>query len=479
MKVVAPFAGLWEDIQLGNVAKHLAAHCDELIVNYWVHLGHSWCRIFEGLTDHASLLDHNTVRFLQGMTPSWSRGDRKLIVQSLTSNDIFGHIPGNDMRVKLEQNISSIKGVIPSIQLFHENMRYLTIGAKIIEKHLVVRRKQDRAKSVVPYPRTKSESLFESFQRDWKQHSPQVESFGKYIEMKQPQTAWTAFCQVFLIALRHFPSLSDETPLQDIKGQGLSPKAGLDSTALQYLLVSAVFLGLRSTKTKELKLGSVTRLATQCGDSISAWRGGKPTIGTFHQLQRIAFIPSLSPATHAEGPMLSNILYDLFQVFFKLEDWGCIHLPAQPPGLIAQPAPPSPLNQTDVDMIEAPNKTLSPKPGNRPTTNRNRRPKDTRVKVTETGNVKLTAPHASTLQTRTSQASSAIPKKRPVDSGRVTKTRDLIGRDRPIGDRRPGGETYNLEDGAQGDLEMTDEFQVPSLNLQRAQPPDPTIEEIL
>ena len=131
MKDMASLPGLWEDIKLGNWAKHLAAHVDELIVVYWRdHMRKIWDEIFEGLEDQERYLDPYTARFVQFKSPARSQTDRRAIRDEMAKGSLFPNISDQAQRDKLLDNIVKIKAVIPSILTFHENMRYLTMGAK-------------------------------------------------------------------------------------------------------------------------------------------------------------------------------------------------------------------------------------------------------------------------------------------------------------------------------------------------------------
>ncbi|TVY74842.1 hypothetical protein Focb16_v006018 [Fusarium oxysporum f. sp. cubense] len=237
MRTVLPFAGLWDEFLLGNWAKHLAAHCDELISNYWNHISRTWTAVFKQLEHLRHLIDIQTVERLRYKAPAWSTLDRDDI--GFKDRKLFPHIKKELDRVTLKRNILSLDCTIPSIRTFDENMRYLTIPAKIIERLVEVkpRREQMRKRLMPTGQATETEGQFCMIRG---QHSPEL-----------------AFPQLFLVAWRNFPRLSTETPLQDIKGIGMI--AFVDSEEETRLCRAAYVLGFSNAKIKVKKANDLSR----------------------------------------------------------------------------------------------------------------------------------------------------------------------------------------------------------------------------
>lgn len=324
MKDMASLPGLWEDMKLGNWAKHLAAHVDELIVVYWRdHMRKIWDEIFEGLEDQERYLDPYTVRFVQFKSPARSQTDRRAIRDEMAKGSLFPNISNQAQRDKLLDNIVKIKAVIPSILTFHENMRYLTMGAKILANHIEVKRRKRRRGKPSTFPRP-PESLVENLGRDWRWVGNYAEvREGHYLTIHEPLDAKGAFVQLILMALRLFPFLGSVSPLQDVKGYGMD--AFIDDSYKRRLCMGALCLGYRNWKILEgiqLSSSEVPRTIPKghsLSDTMSGWRGGMPTISVFQKLRECSFLPSLEgaaqePAESEPDPLL--VKADFVHAFF-------------------------------------------------------------------------------------------------------------------------------------------------------------------
>ncbi|KAI8715198.1 hypothetical protein NCS52_01027000 [Fusarium sp. LHS14.1] len=324
MKDMASLPGLWEDIKLGNWAKHLAAHVDELIVVYWRdHMRKIWDEIFEGLEDQQCYLDPYTARFVQFKSPARSRTDRRAIRDEMAKGSLFPNIADQAQRDKLLDNIVKIKAIIPSILTFHENMRYLTTGARILANHIEVKRRKRRRGRPSTFPRP-PESLVENLGRDWKWVGNYAEvREGHYLTMHEPLDEKGAFVQLILMALRLFPFLGSVPPLQDVKGDGMD--AFIDDSYKRRLCIGALCLGYRNWKILEgIELSSPELPRTipkgySFSETTSGWRGGMPTISVFQKLRKCSFLPSLEgaaqePAQSEPDPLL--VKADFVHAFF-------------------------------------------------------------------------------------------------------------------------------------------------------------------
>jgi hypothetical protein len=270
MKTVARYPGLWQDIKIGNFAKHLAAHCDDAIVSYWNHIHKIWSAIFFELEVDIPLLDVETVRTLQYMAPRRSKVDQEQIVRLLQSKKLFPGIHDENHRAKLYRNITSQDVVIPSILTFDENIRYITIGVKILERHILPKEHAPRkARS------THQSTSFIKRLSDWKVN-----------DTIHRQSVRAAFVALLVDALRNFASLSSETPLQDIKGQGMI--AAPNDAYISQLCSSALSYGFSNQKIQQGKAlgnGRSFPFAEPVQGLGADWRGGKPGIRIYRELQ--------------------------------------------------------------------------------------------------------------------------------------------------------------------------------------------------
>ncbi|KAK7954382.1 hypothetical protein PG988_015076 [Apiospora saccharicola] len=217
--LLLPFTGLWDGLELGNIHKHLALHCDEQIIHFFQYIRRSWNQIFQGLEAFRGLVDIQSVRILQFKAPSASQYDRELITKAMADGQLFPLITKVQQRKRLLHNILSLTVVIPSIKTFHENMKYFSIGAKIIQEHV--------GENYVSSRRGPRLTLMRSVLRDWHQPAGKVENGeGHYYLTEGPMTEQLAYTQLFLSALRHFPRLSNESPRQDRCGEVMNAKLG-------------------------------------------------------------------------------------------------------------------------------------------------------------------------------------------------------------------------------------------------------------
>ncbi|KAF4496654.1 DUF3723 domain [Fusarium agapanthi] len=325
MRQVAVFPGLWHDIKLGNWAKHLAAHIDGQITTYWRHIYRVWNDvIFNGVDPSLrQCLDAYSARSLQFIAPAWSEKDQEAIREKMKNGTLFCNISGEEERSKLLRNILAFEGVIPSILTFHENMRYLTIGAKILERYVEVKRPTEKAKPSIA-PLKTPESLLSNLTQDWGQQLPVLNVVecieGRYQSIDTGLQPLGAFAQLMLAALRSFPLLSSETPLQDIKGIGMNAFADAKSRSRLCEMASSVgFWNKKIEKGLALPDQDVPREIPDMVMFQTEWRGGLPTISVFSELRTKSFLPTLVlTAKNEKGkePTAALIQFDFVCAFF-------------------------------------------------------------------------------------------------------------------------------------------------------------------
>ncbi|KAI3322916.1 hypothetical protein HD806DRAFT_536094 [Xylariaceae sp. AK1471] len=319
-----PYTGLWDGLQLGNMHKHLALHCPNPIISYFHNIRDAYNRIFRGAEQFKSLLDVDTVLFLQYKCPSASTDDRKLIEDAMRRRQIFILIPDGKLRSTILTNILSLQVVIPSITSFHHNMKYFSIGAKILQKHVECVEPRGR--------KDKRPSLFENLCADWKLPEKCVIQVRKdsYESLNQPLTPELANVLLFLDAIRDFPWLCSDLPLQGTQGERTVefPDEGklalLRAAKLAHFREGARILGYQSAKLRQL---SSVRVPSENTDLYAKptlsynWRGGKPSVAAFLQLQTCAFLPILYQAQDTSTmPSVSFVQNDFIRSFFGTFD---------------------------------------------------------------------------------------------------------------------------------------------------------------
>ncbi|CZR55714.1 uncharacterized protein PAC_05602 [Phialocephala subalpina] len=221
------FPGLWVWLELGNIQRHLALRCDEVlrdialqpragcllsaqeIIRYLKHIKEIWDIITCGIMIIQALVDMQTVEAVQCRAPGVSSEDRDFIIQAMGTGLLFPKVTDQSMRQILLESLLSIECLIPSIKSLHENLKYVDIGAKIL-KHLVL-------PSKVRY------TLQEDLRKCWKSPEYIVESGkGKVLRdlsSNSQRLPWDlAYKQLWLIALRAFPDLGGRAPRKEIGG---------------------------------------------------------------------------------------------------------------------------------------------------------------------------------------------------------------------------------------------------------------------
>ncbi|KAI1181453.1 hypothetical protein F5B17DRAFT_425259 [Nemania serpens] len=312
-----PYTGLWDGLQLGNVHKHLATHCPTPMANYLRHVRNTYDEIFRGVEQCRDSLDVDTVLFLQYKCPSASTDDRELIQGAMRRGRIFVLVPDGVLRSTLLANILSLQVVIPSIRSYHQNMKYFSIAAKILQDHVEC-----------PPPRGRQRrrlSLLHNLYNDWtlpNESVIQVEK-NKYELLNRLLTPQLAFVLLFLDTLRDFARLSEESPLQDNQGGRMA--AFLDEQHLARLHQSAITLGFRNAKLSQGELvvrgDEDMNLSSKGSPTPADWRGGKPPISAYKELARCSFLPVLYQSREiAATPSVAFIQHDFMRSFFGTFD---------------------------------------------------------------------------------------------------------------------------------------------------------------
>ncbi|KAI1861532.1 hypothetical protein JX265_009499 [Neoarthrinium moseri] len=320
---------LWDGLELGNIHKHLALHCDEQFVNFLGHIYRTWTCIFDGLLHYRGLLDVETVKRLQFLAPSHSTNDEKLVRTWMDQGILFTGITDRTSRQRLLRNILLLRVVIPSIKTLHENMKFFSIGVKILRRYAEVnKRTNDKTRN----------SLMQNMCADWTQPVEAMiqASEGSYVTVTSPLTAELSFVHMFMSAIREFPRLSDESPLLDRRcRQGERITAFPTQLQLSDFCRDAKAVGFKNEKLEQPVQIPWTSESASISPEICLppeWRGGKPFTHTFRELQRNLFLPIMS-VTHETSafPRPLFVASDLIRAFF-----GAFEVPYTSDNVIAR-----------------------------------------------------------------------------------------------------------------------------------------------
>jgi hypothetical protein len=192
-------------------------------------------------------------------------------------------------------------------------MKYLTIGAKILEKHVEIRPLETKVGAIAP----KRSDLIQNLINDWSNHSALIEVGHERMERPVQPSADVAVLQAFIAALRYFPYLSAEAPLRDLD-KTVWWAGGFDKSILCRLYLSLKDMGFYNKNIEKgcqtpAENGTMLRIPKKRRE----WRGGKPCLGNFTILHQLSFLPQLFPETFDQQvPPEIRVQSDILQAFF-------------------------------------------------------------------------------------------------------------------------------------------------------------------
>ena len=135
--MLLPFPGLWKGLELGNIRNLLALHCNEALLCYLKHIYNTWDQITIGNTAIRDAVDIATVQKLHLRAPSASAVDRRYIIRDMDNGALFPAITDPAHREAIKQALLACGVIIPTIESFHDNVKYLSIGVEIIKARLL------------------------------------------------------------------------------------------------------------------------------------------------------------------------------------------------------------------------------------------------------------------------------------------------------------------------------------------------------
>ncbi|KAI1357144.1 hypothetical protein F5Y08DRAFT_355682 [Xylaria arbuscula] len=187
-------------------------------------------------------------------------------------------------------------------------MKYFELGARTLRQELLGEgEKADRHVSV--------------FERlEWQSPAtPTVEVAEGIFQTSTIAEKNTAFQELFLFSIRHFPFLCDQSPLQDVRGEGFT--ASRSDLHCLHLYARARHLGFKSIKIDEMvsRLSDLPPLVIDpvpTSRRATTWRCGKPSISTFFELRSVAFIPTLDAMNTTTTLTPGFVLKSFMDAFF-------------------------------------------------------------------------------------------------------------------------------------------------------------------
>jgi hypothetical protein len=310
------FPGVVAGLQFGNIHKHLALHIDENLSHYLQHVLHVWDFITNDDPRINATVDVETVRCLQFRAPISSLGDRIAVNRMFNEGMLFEGLKDLDLREQVRKRVLSVQVIIPSIETFHENMKYVSMGAKILRKYLM-----EKPGPVQGEPRRHKATLFQSLASRWSAEIRNVEvTDGKVSTSHEAPTAWFAYTTVFLAALREFARLSPDHPRQDVRGETMPAFA--EASRIVYLARLAQQAGFNNSRIEETLArphGHPTIAIYTPRDGRPAdWRAGIPFTKSYCELRQHAFLPQLdSPVARGDYITPLFVIRDTMNAFFQ------------------------------------------------------------------------------------------------------------------------------------------------------------------
>lgn len=166
----------------------------------YLHKIHSaWVSLTCG---NSQALDPDTLELLHGRYPRLSLDDQRFIQQIFDDNIAFPRVTDSASRSQLLQAALNFSGIIPSLHLFLEDIKYLKPMTDILKKVLPFKFKgtirQAMLRYFIPTPKNRIQVSENDFEE--RECNSQEELF------------WSAYRQCFLFAMRHFFGLTDIHP---------------------------------------------------------------------------------------------------------------------------------------------------------------------------------------------------------------------------------------------------------------------------
>jgi hypothetical protein len=319
LEYLVTFPGLADGLEIGNIHKHLALHCDKELLHYLDHIIATWNHILSNNLDLRSAVDIKTVKALEMLAPATSVTDRANISNGVDSGRLFARIHDRAIRENIKTNLLGLRVMIPTMSSFHQNANYFSIGSNIIRNH-VLDPKAD-----------KKTELSVALKGIWSSRQPRVEVRDcefRECDVRPENQFNIAYVQAFLAALRHFSKLSNHKPRKE-PGQPIQ-QSGTDTGFTLQFGTSVSHLGFHTPKLQSTLSRNTSPLPQNameyCEDEFDIAqeslrrRWNRPFGKAYIELRRRLFLPEIL-AAHIEnntGPSILFIHNDFINAFFDV-----------------------------------------------------------------------------------------------------------------------------------------------------------------
>lgn len=220
------------------------------LIHYLNDIKHTWITIIGGDHNLAGRIDGNTVDILEARAPATSSADKEYILEQFENNSIFPHVNDEVTRARLQQNVLSIGGTIPSIRTFTEDTLWLEDSLAAMKKLI------DPGKLQL---RDALRHAWHGFERNFVvlEYADGLTKKASVIIDEESQFE-VACIQLWMFAMRNYPLLTNLCPLTD--GKYKVAVVGPDPKCLQEFARTAANLGFKSTLISDLLIGDPTRI---------------------------------------------------------------------------------------------------------------------------------------------------------------------------------------------------------------------------
>ncbi|KAI2835487.1 hypothetical protein CBS11350_10013 [Aspergillus niger] len=240
---------LLHGMKFGSIPRALATNCFEEMVHGLGSLLESWSYYVRG--DRAKMLkiDPQTVGKLQGLAPSVSVKDKKVVKGLVLSGQVFSNFTSCERRA-VWKRLKRRKGIIPSLHTFFQDMWYLEACANCLKRLVNPCQRYPSVKSaflgVFKLDRNHSDCLIQTSETDF-----------RHQRGFQTNRAELGYRQLWLYAMRHYPQMPREQSSDDLVAKPGHEKA--DEMILHDMAVLAQRLGFDSPHIQDLMQRSPDR----------------------------------------------------------------------------------------------------------------------------------------------------------------------------------------------------------------------------
>ncbi|KAI9770970.1 MAG: hypothetical protein M1840_002674 [Geoglossum simile] len=126
--------GIWGGLRIGMIHKVLALKCDEELLQYLQHILTVWSTILGKNEALMRITDQTTVKALEVRAPGDSKADLAALEPLFRSSELFSAVQSPDDRKNIWNNLQQVKGLIPIIESFFEDFKYLGPPARIMRQ---------------------------------------------------------------------------------------------------------------------------------------------------------------------------------------------------------------------------------------------------------------------------------------------------------------------------------------------------------